>query len=107
LVSATLQAITEKENKQMVLFSEIYTPRNFIRLWPRAISRSRASALLMSARNASAMFTARSSDICTSGTSGGLLKAKYLIFKKFGQREVHMNLCISSLLLDKDSGIGP
>jgi hypothetical protein len=62
----------------------------------------------MSARNASAMFTARSSDICTSGTSGGLLQVKYLIFKKFGQREVHMNLCsISSLLFDKDSGIGP
>jgi len=61
----------------------------------------------MSARNASAMFTARSSDICTSGTSGGLLKVKHLIFKKFGQREVHINLCISSLLFDKDSGIGP
>lgn len=32
---------------------------------------------------------------------------KHLIFKKFGQREVHINLCISSLLFDKDSGIGP
>ena len=48
------------------------------------------------------MFTARSWDICTSGTSGGLMKVKYLFLKKFGQCEACINIWITSLIFDKD-----